>query len=298
MTYWKVNCMEGTYPGLWQTWFLQQTVAVGWPPPKWKIDKPTKDSSWSKARNAIQQMQAGDKVVVQLSDYRIGRIGTIIEARVSDSDWSPTVPIDKKNPYGEMGRRIDVRWDLSTGDVSPSAIVQLPPNVRPKGGPWRNTISRLSASVAAEIEEAVRDEKNWTTLQHGFSNERALSDYIGAFPHLLEDGLRVYPRKKIREFVFPDRTRSDVLLLDRKNRLVIVECKQGAPALQHLDQVRGYVERARSVLLGGDKNHEIRAILVHGGSRKLDDSLREAANKAPKVELVQFSVHVDFMASL
>jgi len=26
MSYWKVNCMEDQYPGLWQTWFLQLSL--------------------------------------------------------------------------------------------------------------------------------------------------------------------------------------------------------------------------------------------------------------------------------
>jgi hypothetical protein len=297
VTYWKVNCMEGSYPGLWQTWFLQQTVAIGWPPPKYRLNEKSNDSSWNRARKVAREVKEGDKVVVQLSNYRIGRIGTVVGTRISDDGWLPTVPEDRKNPRGEMGRRIDVRWNLTVGEVSPSAIVQLPPHVRPKGGPWRNTISRLNSKVANAIEDAVRDEKNWTTLQVGFSTERALSDYIAAFPHLLEDGLRVYPRK-VREFTFPNRKRSDVLLLDRENRLVIVECKQGAPKLEHLSQLRGYVRQARSVLLGGSAKKPIRAVLVHGGSRNLDADLRESAAEGPAIELVQFAVNVDFVSSL
>ena len=33
MANWKINCMEDSYPGLWHTWFREQIVAVGWPPP-------------------------------------------------------------------------------------------------------------------------------------------------------------------------------------------------------------------------------------------------------------------------
>ena len=29
---WIVNCMENKYPGMWQRWFRNQCVAVGWPP--------------------------------------------------------------------------------------------------------------------------------------------------------------------------------------------------------------------------------------------------------------------------
>src|SRR6266702_2400544 len=30
MTLWKINCMEPSYPGMWQRWFKHQCVAVGW----------------------------------------------------------------------------------------------------------------------------------------------------------------------------------------------------------------------------------------------------------------------------
>ena len=105
MRYWKVNCMEDDYPGLWQTWFLQQTVAIGWPTPHFSFEGPTPDRSWAAARAAAPG-RVGDRIVVQLSNSRVGRIGTVTQAKIKDTHWNPTVPVDKKNPEGEMGRRI------------------------------------------------------------------------------------------------------------------------------------------------------------------------------------------------
>jgi RecB family endonuclease NucS len=82
------------------------------------------------------------------------------------------------------------------------------------------------------MERAFRDENNWVSLVPGFASERALSEYISASPHLLEDGLVPYPSPSAREHVFADRTRLDGLLLDRNNNTVVVECKQGAPTVQ------------------------------------------------------------------
>jgi len=117
-------------------------------------------------------------------------------------------------------------------------------------------------------------------------------------PHLLEDGLVPYPSASARELVFPDRTRLDVLLLDRNDDVVIVECKQGAPSLQNLEQLRGYMRNAERLRTGLKIGKNIRGILVHGGARKLSAEVRRESKKAPHIELVQFSVSVGFTPSL
>ena len=73
----------------------------------------------------------------------------------------------------------------------------------------------------------MNDPENWVGLLAHFKYERALADYIAAHPHHLEDGLVPHPDSKVREKVFSDHKRSDVLLLDWDDRPVIVECKQG-----------------------------------------------------------------------
>jgi hypothetical protein len=297
MSYWKVNCMEAQYPGLWQTWFLQQTVAIGWPPPHFNLEGPTGDSAWAAARRAAGRVNPGDRIIVQLSESRVGRIGTVTQVRISDVDWNPTVPVDAKHPEGEMGRRIDVRWDLHVGPVSPSAVAKLPVEASFRGRALRSTIVRLNEETANRIQRALADEVNWTAVHSRFASERAISEYINSFPHLLQDGLRPYPSLKTREFVFSNKRRSDVLLLDRDARLVIVECKQGAPCKEDINQLRHYMTLARNEILKPGSKRMIRGILVHGGSRKVEDAVMKFAAITPIVELIRYAVDVDFASS-
>jgi hypothetical protein len=294
---WKINCMEDAYPGLWHTWFKEQVVAVGWPPDNYGLTRPTKERSWSDARRYLTQIEPGDKVVVQLKNWRVGRIGTVLSKQIDDKDWNPSVP-PQSGDLGEMGRRVQVRWDLTTGPLAPSFVVELPPEARPNPRIWRPTLSRVPDSKFRAMELAVHEEANWVSLIPGFASERALSEYISASPHLLEDGLVPYPSESARELVFVDRTRLDVLLLDRDGNIVIVECKQGAPSLQHVEQLRGYMRNAEKLRTGLKIGKNIRGILVHGGARKLSAAVRKESRRAPQIELVQFSVSVGFTPSL
>jgi RecB family endonuclease NucS len=148
------------------------------------------------------------------------------------------------------------------------------------------------------MERAIKEETNWVSLVPGFASERALSEYISASPHLIEDGLVPYPSESARELVFSDRTRLDVLLLDRGGNIVIVECKQGAPSLQNVEQLRGYMRNAQKLRTGLKIGKDIRGILVHGGARRLSSEVRKESKQIPHVELVQFSVSVGFTPSL
>ncbi len=245
-----------------------------------------------------QQVRPGDRVVVQLKGNRIGRIGTVHSLAIEDKEWSPTVPPQKRGDLGDMGRRIEVRWDLLTGPLAPEFVIELPRKSRMNPGIWRPTISEVPKADFLRIERAVRDENNWKRLVPGFNQERAMSEYISAYPHLLEDGLRPYPSPDVRELVFADRSRLDVLLLDRKGRIVVVECKQGEPSIQHIKQLRGYMRNAKKLRTGLRVGRRIRGILVHGGAQKLIRKVRDDSRRAPAIELVQFSVSVSFARSV
>ena len=119
-TLWRIYCMEDEYPGMWQHWFKEQCVAVDYAsqwdyPLDGEIDGDN-PQGWQKARNAIKNMAIGDYVVVALKNNRVGRIGQITGKAIGDDEWDPLVP---RNPdmegmqYGEMGRRILVRWELT-----------------------------------------------------------------------------------------------------------------------------------------------------------------------------------------
>lgn len=143
-----------------------------------------------------------------------------------------------------------------------------------------------------EVETVFADVVNWVPLWANFDYEKALSGYVAAYPHRLEDGLRPYPLERTKERKGKGRTRMDVLLIDEAGTPVVVECKQNAPTVAHIKQLRSYMRQVRA-----DTHIPPRGILVHGGARKLKDLVRRAANAKPRVQLVQHRLEVGFAPS-
>jgi hypothetical protein len=290
---WKVNCSDEEFPGMWQRWLKHQCVGIGWPP-MWGFHLTGKTKGkygWSRARRLIPEIQPGDYVIASLRGHRVGRLGEVTGKAVEDKDWKPLVPPSRDYPDGQMGRRIFVRWDLNVGPDDREMVVTLPPGVRLSPGELRPTIAEVRSQTLRQIEQAMCDPQNWTPLVQ-FAYERALSEYISANPHRLEDGLLPHPNKKVRERIFADRKRLDVLLLDRNKCSVIVECKQNHPTVGDVIQLQHYLKR-----FWEEEKQRARGILVHGGARKLRSDVEQAANREPVVELVQYQVQVDFSAS-
>lgn len=192
-----------------------------------------------------------------------------------------------------MGRRILVRWDLNVGPDSYDLVVQLPPGNTFTNGELRPTVSRIKSLSIDRLIEEMNDPSNWVSLLGNFRYEKALSDYIANYPNHLEDGLLPHPNSNIRERVFQDRTRLDVLLIDRANNPVIVECKQHTPTDQDIKQLRRYM-----MLLREETGQVPRGILVHGGASKLSAELALEARREPSVEIVCYTLGVTFKASL
>lgn len=288
---WKIACQEDVYPGMWQRWFKNQCVAIGWAA-KWgyKLSGPTEGGKgWSAARNAILEMQQGDYIVVALRGHRVGRIGQITEKQIKDEEWQPLVPPGIGLPDGEMGRRIQVRWDLTTGPENHDLVIQLPTGNTFSNGELRPTVSRIQSLTALELKKQMNDPANWVNLLGNFRYEKALSDFIANYPNRLEDGLLPHPNSKIRERVFKDNTRLDVLLIDRQNKSLIVECKQHSPSVQDIKQLRHYMQ-----LLEEESGEMPRGILVHGGASKLSGPVAKEITSSPAVEVVSYSLDVNF----
>jgi hypothetical protein len=289
---WKFHCEENKYPGLWQRWFRNQCVAVGWPSEKgYYLNRKTKGNpGWERARKQIQAMEIGDYVVVSLQGSRIGRVGKITDRHIADDEWDPLVPRSLDEPLGDKGRRILVRWDLTVGPNNQDWIVKLPDGNHFTPGEVRPTVSEIHSIKFKELCDLMKEPANWVSLFE-FPYENALSDYIAAFPHQLEDGMITHPNKKVREFIFDDKKRADVLLMDRNQKTVIVECKKNSPTVENILQLSHYLKKYRRKY-----KERARGILVHGGARKLQDDFSRKALKA-EVELVQFDVKVDFSKS-
>jgi hypothetical protein len=291
---WKVACQEDVYPGMWQRWFKNQCAAVGWSS-DWgfNLRGDTEGArGWTAARNSLEQMQPGDYVVVALQGHKVGRIGQITSKAVEDADWNPLVPPGPGLPEGQMGRRILVRWDLATGPESQDLIVQLPPGRTLSNGELRPTVSRVQSQSLHAVRATMNEEANWVRLLGKFGYEKALSDYIANYPNHLEDGLLPHPNSKIRERVFGDKSRLDVLLIDKANAPIIVECKQSATTMYDLSQLRRYLQRYRK-----EARQKPRGILVHGGAAKLTRQVRKEARRDPAIEMINYSLEVRFSLS-
>ena len=293
-TLWKITCKEDIYPGMWQRWFKNQCVAVGWASAwGYKLNGETEGGKgWSTARNAIKDIDIGDYVIVALRGHRVGRLGQITDKAIGDDEWNPLVPISPGMPEGEMGRRIYVRWELTTGPDNQDLVIQLPEGKTFTNGELRPTVSRISSMTIDELRRRMNDRTNWVSLLGKFSYEKALSDYIANYPNHLEDGLLPHPNSKIRERVFKDRSRLDVLLIDNNNAPVVVECKQHAPSVNDIKQLRHYMK-----LLGQETGERARGILVHGGAQKIPADLITEAKKQPPVEIVSYGLEVNFRPS-
>ena len=291
---WKVTCKEDIYPGMWQRWYKNQCVAVGWAS-AWgfKLNGETEGGKgWSTARNAIKEMQSGDFVVVSLRGHRVGRLGQITGKEIHDHEWNPLVPIGPEMPEGEMGRRIHVRWELTTGPENQDLVVQLPEGKTFNIGELRPTVARIYSRTIDELRKQMNDQTNWVSLLGKFGYEKTLSDYIANYPNHLEDGLLPHPNSKIRERVFNDRSRLDILLIDKNNVPVVVECKQHSPSVNDIAQLRHYIVR-----LQRETGELARGILVHGGPQKIPSDLITEAKKDSPVEIVSYSLEVNFKPS-
>ncbi len=294
MTLWKIACNERKYPGMWQRWFKNQCVAVGWAS-QWGYHlrgKTDTGKGWVRARNAIRAMEIGDAVIVTLAGNKFGRIGEITGKAIEDDEWNPLVPPEAGLPDGEVGRRILVRWNLTTGPDDRELVVQAPHEQTLSSGELRPTICRVQSRSLLGIKKIMNDTRNWVRLSGKFGYEKALSDYIATYPHRLEDGLMPHPNKRIREMVFSDKTRLDVMLIDRFDNAVIVECKQHSPSAADVRQLRHYMDE-----LHKDTKQKPRGILVHGGGRILSKEALAEANRPPKVDVYSYRLDVDFLPS-
>ncbi len=302
-TLWKVTCEEEEYPGLWQLWFKNQCVAIGWPPGLgYKLHNKTKKSSgWFRARKAVKEMDIGHTIVVALRGNTLARMGTITGKAIEDDEWKPLVDPSPTCLYGEKGRRIFVRWDLTIGPSDTDSVVKLPTDCRLTNSEFRPTVSKINSHSIEKLKSVMNNSKNWVGLLGKFRLEKALSDYISSYPHHLEDGLSQYPNSpRIREIACKGATRLDVLLIDRNKRPVVIECKQDSPTKKDITQLRGYMKNLKSYFkkINHKSDKRIRGILVHGGSQNISKEVISFAKKDPKIEIVSYRMKVDFTRSL
>jgi hypothetical protein len=286
--------MENEYPGLWRLWFKNQCVTDGHSPydgKKWLMVGGKRDHDWIVTRNALQEIEPDHLIIVALPGRRIGRIGKVLSNKSKDEDWDPLYEGDSDWERGYMGRRITVHWELENAPDNPDQVIQLPERVNL----GRGTLHRVHDNPD-KFRKFIANPANWVDLAGLFGYEWALSDFIALYPNRLRDGLKAYPdAKKIREKIFKDRSRVDVLLRDenKNGEPVIVECKRESPDVEAVRQLKHYINRLKD-----ETDEKVSGILVHGGARTVDKKVWQEAKKSPHVEIFQYKLDVEFTPSL
>ena len=285
---WKFYCKEDEYPGQWRLWLTRQCVAVSYSP-KWAAGGGK--ARWRRTKKVLDQIKEEDIVVAALPGRRIGRLGTVIRKEIETDQWDALVPPTPEEEEGLFGRRILVRWDLEHCPDDLDMAVRLPEGFGFNTRETRYPVALVKSQTTKDLEKVMADPANWVGLVGRFGYERALSDYIALYPHRLEDGLMPYPNEKVRERVFKNKSRLDVLLRDKYEKPVIVECKQESPTVENIKQLLGYMRRAKEV------THEsARGILVHGGALKVDRKAWKEA-RSHGIRIYQYKLDVDFAPS-
>jgi hypothetical protein len=283
--------MEDDFPGLWRLWFKHQCVTDGHSPHRGRhLEGKTKGGrGWIQARNALKEIEPGDEIVAALPGRRVGRLCEVIRTKIADDEWNHLIDSvgDQEWPGGYMGRRIEVRWDLEHSPDNLDLVVQLPEGFNL----GRGTLNRVYSTSAKRLRRVMADPANWVGLVSSFGYEWALSDYIALYPHKLEDGLEPYPNETVRERIFTDRSRADVLLRDEASKPVIVECKRESPTVENIRQLQGYIKHSKKAI-----GRRARGILVHGGARNVHPEVMHEA-KRYSIEVIQYRLDVDFARS-
>jgi hypothetical protein len=147
-SHWIIVCPQRyVLGGVWERWYRENCVAVGWPPPNWSLEVPAQDHNWNYARNRLNEIRPGDYIIPCLLEWRIGPVGTVREVRVADSQWNATVDQGAylKNPEEpELGRRILVTWETA-GMPRNGRCALVPSEQRPTKPLSRHASERLTA---------------------------------------------------------------------------------------------------------------------------------------------------------
>jgi hypothetical protein len=280
--YWAVICNEPNAPGVWGKWLSAGCVAIGWPPPKYRLEGPTDKPGWDSARAFAQKVSPGDIVVPYLLRYRFGIPGEVVKVAIGDSEWNPTLA---KGEYAdnldepELGRRIYVKWLDS--DVPPrDKIVVVPSAERTSGGMVKKTIFPLRPDIYARFAEIIGNPANWqpysATNDVGLNGndeqpepstesepgnlaiqETLLRSILAKNLGRIEPGLAAHPDYPRLEEVTFDLGRLDLLCVDSKQQTTIIELQLGYLDDGHIGKVcryfgwfaAKYPQKARAILL-------------------------------------------------
>lgn len=259
--YWIVNCPVLYAPGVWTTWYRENCVALGWPPPTSRLEGPTDSQGWEYARSRAKQIKPGDYVIPYLMKWRLGPLARVVDVRIRDEEWAPTVPKGQYslNPHeGEQGRRIQVAWQ---GDQNPpfGKAAVIPPENRKGGGETKHSLEELTEERFKLLQRILADPQNWVDFPADVQPEvippevaapaaatvtgleTEVRRFLARNLHLVEPGLRPHPDyPEVEEYV-TDVGRLDLFCEDAAGRPVVIEVKAAEPTDQAVGQIARYL---------------------------------------------------------
>lgn len=303
--YWIVICPEPhVQGGVWQRWYTEGCVAVGWPPPEYSLDGLTDSAGWKWTRERLKQIQVGDKVIPFLLRWRIGPVGTVTEVRVADHEWNPTVEAGKYalNPnVPELGRRILVNWERE-GMPPEGRVGVVPLSLRPKKALALHAMEELSKEDFDRLAPILSDTSNWEEILRqeiipasvissedreavdlaGLSVlERDLQKFLTRNLHTVEPGLRANPEYQL-EGLITDVGILDLLCQDAYGNWVVIELKAGRADDAAIGQILGYMGWVRENLPNGEK---ARGMII---CKEASPRVKAAAKMIPDFSIKRF----------
>ncbi len=165
--------------------------------------------------------------------------------------------------------------------IGPGRVRLYDPN---KDGKFNNQSGRdLNPDV--EVEEIPTEED---ALEVTLSLESDLQEYLSKDLTQLETGLRLFTEEGLsgRE-VSTDAGKIDILAMDRKNNLVVIELKASHASYSTLGQILSYMASVKKEL----GVNSVRGVIV---AEDFDKKLKLAVTLVDNVSLVKYKVKFDF----
>ena len=121
-----------------------------------------------------------------------------------------------------------------------------------------------------------------------FAYESDLRDFLAKNPSVIEPGLQLYEDEGINGIEFPVGNRFiDILAVDDKKGLVVVELKVSRGYDRAVGQLLGYMARIKKNLAEPDQ--EVRGIIA---AREISDDLCLACSDLPNISLYEYELSV------
>jgi hypothetical protein len=150
---------------LWDRWYSEKCVAIGFSPPECTLDGPAPREGWSRARKQLKKIRVGDRVIPFPQNFRIGPVGKVTDIKVSDEEWDPTLKAEEaKSGKAGFGRRITVEWEKDGMPLN-GRLATVPKDLRrPPAVLARSTINELTPKRFQELRGILANPANWTNV--------------------------------------------------------------------------------------------------------------------------------------